>query len=99
MQSWKTTWLSIPKDAVDGSLNDNVRFQFVSFENDRIFRGEDSGELLNMPVISASVSDLIVKNLKNPVRYTIPFQDSGEMEPKCVFWNVEGMYQDTKNER
>ena len=82
-------WLQIPPEALQ--LAEDVRLQFVSYANDKFFRGSYP---LGMPVISASVSNVKVRNLSERVSYHIPtppdLKGYDPQQAACVFWDEEG---------
>lgn len=85
---------SLLEAAEDESLGqtDHIRFQFISFKDDRLFRKNKNNSKLHHPVIMASLSKIKVQNLETPFRYMVPIRtfDPFLAIPVCVFWDNEG---------
>lgn len=74
----------------DPNSSSGVRVKFVLYSSDKLFPGNRT---LLMPVISASVGNVAVKNLTEPVTYFMdtPRQvDSRSFKPVCVYWDENG---------
>ncbi|KAL7648602.1 UNVERIFIED_CONTAM: hypothetical protein RMT77_000508 [Armadillidium vulgare] len=94
----KKIWFKMPKSSLlevtkGESLGktDHIRFQFISFKDDRLFRKNKSNSKLLHPVIMASVAKIKVQDLDTPIRYMVPIRefDPFLVLPVCVFWDTE----------
>ncbi|XP_063614687.1 uncharacterized protein LOC134787814, partial [Penaeus indicus] len=84
----KESYLKLPPAVLSMATGESVRLEFVSFGNDKFFRGSRP---LGMPVITARITNTTVKNLSEPVTYTIAEANTNVNEslfrPSCVFWD------------
>ncbi|XP_047474464.1 uncharacterized protein LOC125028902 [Penaeus chinensis] len=84
----KESYLKLPPAVLSMATGESVRLEFVSFGNDKFFRGSRP---LGMPVITARITNTTVKNLSEPVTYTIAEANTNANEslfrPSCVFWD------------
>ncbi|XP_071551010.1 uncharacterized protein [Panulirus ornatus] len=81
------SFLTLPSEALKVAGTEHVRLEFVSYANDKFFRGQRTS---GMPVISAKITNAVISNLTEPVVYYIP-TDGTEAKnsflPLCVFWD------------
>ncbi|ROT61522.1 G-protein coupled receptor 64 [Penaeus vannamei] len=87
----KDSYLKLPPAVLSMATGESVRLEFVSFGNDKFFRGSRP---LGMPVITARITNTTVKNLSEPVTYTIAEANTNANEslfrPSCVYWDDAG---------
>ncbi|KAK7065995.1 G-protein coupled receptor activity protein [Halocaridina rubra] len=78
-------YLTLSPQSMSEGDNENVRLEFVSYKNDKFFRG---GRSVGLPVISAKVTNFTVTNLTEPIVYYIPISGGVDLfQPSCVYWD------------
>ncbi|XP_077864329.1 adhesion G-protein coupled receptor G6-like [Saccoglossus kowalevskii] len=75
---FKAVGAALPGDAIPTS-NHVTSDQDVS--NNTIYG------ILNSPVIGASIEDLIISDLREPVKVNFTWQSENLVNPQCVYWN------------
>nr|XP_045614175.1 uncharacterized protein LOC123767978 isoform X2 [Procambarus clarkii] len=78
------SFLKLPPQVLKMSGKKHVRLEFVSYSNDKFFRGQRA---LGMPVITAKVTNTVISNLSEPIVYHIPTEADEAFRPVCVFWD------------
>ncbi|XP_069941984.1 uncharacterized protein [Cherax quadricarinatus] len=78
------SFLRLPPQALKIAGKKHVRLEFVSYSNDKFFRGSRA---LEMPVITAKVTNTVISNLSEPVVYYISTEAEDSFLPRCVFWD------------
>ncbi|XP_070568539.1 adhesion G protein-coupled receptor A3-like [Ptychodera flava] len=88
--------ISLPETLFDGmeqsELKQSLLVQFISHKSNTFFEAIDESQAsLVSSVIAASVGDLEVRDLSDPVEITFQHKDksNGKGEKSCVFWDFE----------
>lgn len=83
--------MTVPKEAFGDNTN-GVRLKFVSYRSGKFFQSRGN-KLPGQPgiVLAATVGQLSVSGLSEPVTYTMPLMNSSSFY-SCVYWNELGRF-------
>ncbi|PSN51903.1 hypothetical protein C0J52_12799 [Blattella germanica] len=88
-------FINVPREAIDRALKHAqiLRVQFVSYRNSKFFRANNINSTSTswsnkQQVISASLSNMNINNLTEPIVYTF-HNLYGNSKQKCVYWDPE----------